>query len=88
MLVRGWSVSVPDYKSPNVSSTTGVMSGHAVFNSVHAVHTTGLGIGKRNPPALWGYSGGGLAAEWAAELYAGYVLELDLLASPSPPVTR
>jgi len=53
------------------------MSGHAVLDSVRAVRAAGLGIGKRNPATLWGYSGGGLAAAWAAELHAGYAPELD-----------
>jgi len=77
-LARGWWVSVPDYEGPRASFTAGVMSGHAVLDSVRAVRAAGLGIGKRNPAALWGYSGGGLAAEWAAELHAGYAPELDL----------
>lgn len=77
-LARGWSVSVPDYEGPDASFTAGVMSGHAVLDSVRAVRAAGLGIGKHNPAALWGYSGGGLAAEWAAELHAGYAPELDL----------
>ncbi|KAK3349205.1 lipase [Lasiosphaeria hispida] len=77
-LARGWWVSVPDYEGPKASFTAGVTSGHAVLDSVRAVQAAGLGINKRNPAALWGYSGGGLAAEWAAELHAGYAPELNL----------
>jgi acetyl esterase/lipase len=31
------------------------------------------------PVALWGYSGGGLASAWAAEISAGYAPELDIV---------
>ncbi|KAK3374769.1 lipase [Podospora didyma] len=78
-LSRGWHVSVPDYEGPKASFTAGVMSGHAVLDSVRAVQRARLpSIDDRNPAAIWGYSGGGLAAGWAAELQASYAPDLEL----------
>ena len=38
-----------------------------------------LGLSPSAPVALWGYSGGGLATAWAAELCADYAPELDIV---------
>ncbi len=68
-LYRGWFVSVPDYEGPTASFTAGVMAGHATIDSVRAVLAVAGAFGLRVSvarTALWGYSGGALAAEWAA----------------------
>jgi hypothetical protein len=60
------------------------MSGHATIDSVRAAfnanETLGLDVDARY--AMWGYSGGALASEWAAELQVQYAPEV------SPPVPR
>jgi alpha-beta hydrolase superfamily lysophospholipase len=38
-----------------------------------------LGLCSTAPVGLWGYSGGGLATAWAAEMYAGYAPELNIV---------
>ena len=38
-----------------------------------------LGLSADAPVGLWGYSGGGLATAWAAEVCAGYAPELDIV---------
>lgn len=77
----GWFVNVPDYEGPLASFTAGVQSGHATIDSVRAVLSSGLGglspHGARY--ALWGYSGGALASEWAAELQVQYAPELNFI---------
>lgn len=78
-LSKGWFVSVPDYEGPLASFTAGVMSGHATIDSIRAVfskkHEFGLTGDARY--AMWGYSGGSLASEWAAELQVQYAPELS-----------
>ncbi|OJJ42620.1 hypothetical protein ASPZODRAFT_137230 [Penicilliopsis zonata CBS 506.65] len=75
----GWWVSVPDFEGPLASFTAGVMSGHATLDSVRAVLRAQIGLeANGTQKALWGYSGGALASEWAAELQPQYAPELKL----------
>lgn len=77
-LGRGWYVNVPDYEGPLASFTAGVMSGHATIDSVRAVLSSGFGLAPNGTRyAMWGYSGGALASEWAAELQVQYASELN-----------
>ena len=76
-LGRGWYVNVPDFEGPLASFTAGVQSGHATLDSVRAVLSLGLGLAPNARYALWGYSGGSLASEWAAELQVQYAPELN-----------
>jgi hypothetical protein len=76
-LGRGWFVNVPDYEGPLASFTAGVQSGHATLDSVRAVLSSGFGLSSNARYAMWGYSGGALASEWAAELQVQYAPELN-----------
>ncbi|KAM3422002.1 hypothetical protein BST61_g2379 [Cercospora zeina] len=76
-LGKGWYVNVPDYEGPLASFTAGVMSGHATLDSVRAVLNSGFGMRNGTRYAMWGYSGGALASEWAAELQVQYAHDLD-----------
>lgn len=76
-LGKGWYVNVPDYEGPLASFTAGHMSGYATLDSVRAVRASSFGISKDARYAMWGYSGGALASEWAAELQPSYAPELS-----------
>lgn len=84
-LSSGWIVNVPDYEGPLASFTAGVQSGHATIDSIRAVlsandqlNLTGTANGNDSVSyAMWGYSGGALASEWAAELAVQYAPELN-----------
>lgn len=76
-LGRGWFVNVPDYEGPLASFTAGVQSGHATIDSIRAVLSSGFGLSSNASYAMWGYSGGALASEWAAELQVQYAPELN-----------
>lgn len=74
----GLFVSIPDYEGPLASFTAGVISGHATIDSIRAVLSLGLGLNTTAPRvALWGYSGGALASEWASELAVQYAPDLS-----------
>lgn len=77
-LSNGWFVNLPDYEGPLASFTAGVQSGHATIDSIRASLNTGklLGIFENVTYAMWGYSGGALASEWAAELQVQYAPEM------------
>ncbi|KAK3390754.1 secretory lipase-domain-containing protein [Podospora didyma] len=94
-LSLGWFVSVPDYEGPLASYAAGVQSGHATLDGIRAVlQVAGLfGLRMDNTKvALWGYSGGALASEWAAELSVQYAPKLKIagiaLGGLTPNVTR
>lgn len=77
VLGLGWFVNIPDYEGPLASFTAGVESGHATIDSVRAVLHPNFGLETNAKYALWGYSGGALASEWAAELQVQYAPELN-----------
>ncbi|KAF4443385.1 hypothetical protein F53441_11434 [Fusarium austroafricanum] len=76
----GLFLNVPDYEGPLASFTAGVISGHATLDSIRAVfnaaHKVGFNVTAPRA-ALWGYSGGALAAEWASELAVQYAPDLQ-----------
>ncbi|RMZ92471.1 hypothetical protein DV736_g296, partial [Chaetothyriales sp. CBS 134916] len=78
-LGKGWFVNVPDFEGPLASFTAGVLSGHATIDSIRAVLNGASRFQLPNDTkyAMWGYSGGALASEWAAELQVQYAPELN-----------
>jgi hypothetical protein len=77
-LEQGWAVVVSDYEGPQNAFAAGRMAGHGVLDGIRgaeAVPGTGL-AGVKTPVGLWGYSGGGLASSWAAELQPRYAPEV------------
>ncbi|KAB8228953.1 secretory lipase-domain-containing protein [Aspergillus alliaceus] len=81
-LSQGWHVNVPDYEGPLASFTAGVQSGHSTLDSIRSIlysNVTAFNIkASSSRTALWGYSGGALASEWATELQGQYAPELRL----------
>ncbi|HKY78271.1 MAG TPA: lipase family protein [Acidimicrobiia bacterium] len=80
-LQNGWAVVVTDYQGPQMAFTAGRMAGHGVLDGVRgalALPDTGLN-GVETPVGMWGYSGGGLATSWAAQLHPAYASELNIV---------
>ncbi|MFF5970289.1 lipase family protein [Streptomyces sp. NPDC012769] len=83
MLDRGWAVVVTDYQGLGTpgghSYVNGRAEGQAVLDSVRAAQRLpGAGIAADAPVVIAGYSQGGQAASWAAELQPAYAPELDV----------
>lgn len=77
-LAKGWAVVVTDYQGPRNAYGPGRLEGHAVLDGIRAVKSLpALGVSE-SKVGLWGYSGGGLASGWAAELQPTYAPELKL----------
>jgi hypothetical protein len=78
-LGNGWYINMPDYEGPLASFGLGIQAGHATLDSVRAVLSSSL-IPSSNTTAtkvaMWGYSGGSIASEWAAELQEQYAPDL------------
>ncbi|MEU1427104.1 lipase family protein [Nocardia sp. NPDC005746] len=79
-LARGWAVSVPDHEGLDGHFGAAREPGHRALDGLRAaLRFEPLGLGPRTRIGLWGYSGGGLATVWAAELAASYAPELDIV---------
>ena len=79
-LAEGWVVSVPDHEGPDGMWGAPYEPGYAVLDGLRA--TLGFerfGLAADNQIGLWGYSGGGLASAWAAEVHADYAPELNVV---------
>ncbi|KAK2593193.1 hypothetical protein QQS21_009122 [Conoideocrella luteorostrata] len=82
-LARGWAVSVPDHEGPQAAFTAGLVEGRVTLDNVRAVLQSGhiTGVLPEAQAALWGYSGGAQATEWALELQKEYAPELHIIAA-------
>lgn len=78
-LNQGWIINTPDYEGPHGAFTSGVQAGQAVLDSVRAAIASEsvTGVSPSAAYQMWGYSGGSLASEWAAELQPSYAPELN-----------
>ena len=55
------------------------MAGHATLDGIRAAERFKPGgLSRRTPVGMWGYSGGGQATAWAAELQPKYAPELNV----------
>ena len=82
LLGYGWYVNIPDYEGPLAAYGALVQSGHATLDAQRAVFSLAekaWSIDASNISlALWGYSGGSIATEAAAELQVQYASELPV----------
>ena len=79
-VAEGWVVSVPDHEGPNGMWGTPHEPGYRVLDGLRAtLNFERFGLAANSRVGLWGYSGGGLASAWAAEEYATYAPELNLV---------
>ncbi|KAK3937451.1 LIP-domain-containing protein [Diplogelasinospora grovesii] len=80
-LARGWWVSVPDYEGPLAAYGAGLLAGRAILDSVRAVLKSVGDFGFPSPDlakvAMWGYSNGATATQFAAEVAGTYAPDLD-----------
>ncbi|MFI5778059.1 lipase family protein [Nocardia sp. NPDC051570] len=79
-LARGWAVSVPDHGGSDGRFGVPREPGYRALDAVRAaLRFPPLARNAATSVALWGYSGGGLATVWAAELAASYAPELRIV---------
>jgi triacylglycerol lipase len=79
-LAEGWAVSVPDHEGLRGLWGAPVEPGYHVLDGLRAATAMEhLGLSEEAPLGLWGYSGGGLATAWAAEMADDYAPELNIV---------
>jgi hypothetical protein len=83
LLSRGWAVAVTDYEGLGTPGehtyVVGRAEGHAVLDIARAAQRLpGTGLSASSPVGLMGYSQGGGATGWAAQLEPSYAPELDV----------
>ena len=79
-VAEGWAVSVPDHEGLLGAWGAPYEPGYRVLDGIRAVlNSDRIGLSPSAPIGLWGYSGGGLASAWAAEMCGEYALELDIV---------
>ena len=68
-VAEGWAVSVPDHEGPEGMWGAPYEPGFRVLDGIRAaLSSERFGLSPSAPIGLWGYSGGGLASAWAAEM--------------------
>ena len=79
-VAEGWAVSVPDHEGFRGSWGAPYEPGYRVLDGIRAtLSSERIGLSPSAPIGLWGYSGGGLASAWAAEMCGEYAPELDIV---------
>ncbi|KAJ3491824.1 hypothetical protein NLG97_g5520 [Lecanicillium saksenae] len=83
VLEKGWVVSVPDHDGPNAAFGAGILAGQVTLDSLRAALQSRpiTGLLPDAKVALWGYSGGALATEWALETQEQYAPQLRITAA-------
>ncbi|MFD3461124.1 lipase family protein [Nocardia fluminea] len=79
-LEQGWAVSVPDHEGAGGRFGAAREPGYRALDGIRAaLDFAPMALAPTTSVALWGYSGGGLATAWAAELAAEYAPELNIV---------
>jgi pimeloyl-ACP methyl ester carboxylesterase len=79
LLAEGWAVSIPDHGGRHGVFGAPMEPGYCVLDGLRAaLNFQPLNLSSTAPIGIWGYSGGGLATAWAAEMYASYAPELNI----------
>lgn len=81
MLSNGWVLIYPDYEGPQ-AALSGISSGQATLDGIRAMlssqNITGIAASEDVEVHMWGYSGGTIPTEWAAEIQPMYAPELKI----------
>lgn len=82
LLDNGIMVSIPDYEGPKSAFGAGVSAGRRTLDSIRAIDVAKeiLGLNQAPQTAIWGYSGGSIAASHAAEQQSSYAPDVDIAA--------
>ena len=78
LLLQGYTVIVPDTEGQTADFSSGPEYGVNTLNSIRAATNSPLtGITKATPVGLFGYSGGAIATDWAAQMAPSYAPDVN-----------
>src|SRR5215469_867012 len=78
LLLQGYTVIVPDTEGQTADFAAGPEYGTATLNSIRASTSSPLtGLTTSTPIGLFGYSGGAIATDWAAQMAPSYAPEVN-----------
>ena len=78
LLLQGYTVIVPDTEGQTADFAAGPEYGKATLNSMRAATNSPLtGLTKTTPIGMFGYSGGAIATDWAAQLAPAYAPDVN-----------
>lgn len=77
-LEQGWVVIIPDFQGPNAAYLANKLAGYATLDGIRAALNSSPFTGIQSNPTItmWGYSGGSVATNWAAEMHQAYAPDL------------
>lgn len=78
LAAQGYAVTVPDFEGEDLHWVAGQESGWSTLDAVRATESWLGAKQSTTPVGLFGYSGGSIAGEWAAELAPSYAPGLDI----------
>ncbi len=78
LLLQGYTVIVPDTEGQTADFAAGPEYGKNTLNSIRAATSSPLtGINTSTPIGMFGYSGGAIATDWAAQLAPAYAPDVN-----------
>ena len=78
LLLQGYTVIVPDTEGQTADFASAPEYGMATLNSIRAATNSALtGLTKATPIGMFGYSGGAIATDWAAQLAPAYAPDVN-----------
>ncbi|HEX4064286.1 MAG TPA: lipase family protein [Streptosporangiaceae bacterium] len=78
LLLQGYTVIVPDTEGQKADFSAGPEYGINTLNSIRAADSSPLtGLSASTPTGMFGYSGGAIATDWAAQLAPGYAPDVN-----------
>ncbi len=80
VFARDWAISIPDNEGTDGHWGAPREPGYCTLDGIRAALSFDpLGLEASTPVGLWGYSGGGLATSWAAEMAPNYAPDINLV---------
>ena len=78
LLLQGYTVIVPDTEGQTADFASAPEYGMATLNSIRAATNSAVtGLTKATPIGMFGYSGGAIATDWAAQLAPAYAPDVN-----------
>lgn len=78
-LDQGWTVIIPDHLGPKVAYPGGKLSGRITLDGMRAVRDDPRFDSRHSRFGALGYSGGGIATAWTANLHSEYAPDVNLV---------